>query len=99
MFSLSACVCLLVFRKQFRKGLAQFLHCLLLQTIVKGHSSTEQTIVKGLQGHSLSLIFAVFHIKKIDPVLKTPILHSHWPIRTCPSCLVYIRHISTNHIP
>ena len=90
------CVCLLVFRKQFCKGLAQFLHCLLLQTIVKG-----------LQDHSLSLIlvhchrrpleclptglhhlryldiierlFAVFHIKKIDPVLKTAILVSDWP--------------------
>ena len=23
---------------------------------------------------------------------KTPILHSHWPIHTCPSCLICIRH-------
>ena len=53
--SLSVCVCLLVFRRQFRKGLAQFLHCLFLQTIVKG-----------LQGHSHSLILVHCHRRKLE---------------------------------
>ena len=98
---LTACVCLLVFRNQFCKGLAQFLHYLLLQTIVKGlhghslsfilvhcHRSQLECLPTGLHHlrylDIIERLFAVFHIKKIDPVLKSAILVSIGS-HTCPS--------------